>query len=142
MRSKRLVLRDSALCDIVPHEKRLAAVRGKVFAETWTEALLQWLEKFADLGARYGTEHPKHPGYRTLATAGKRRSLRNSRTKPWMSFLFASQERTGKNSRVSRLLEAGAEKLTEPDAKPWGQTIALVRDLNGMLVELATRPVR
>ena len=66
MKSKRLVLRDSALRDLARHEKRLAAVRGDAFAEAWTEALLRWLEKLADLGAQYGTAHPRHPGYRTF----------------------------------------------------------------------------
>ncbi len=66
MRPKRLVLRDSALRDVVRHEKRLAAVRGDAFAAAWTEALLQWLEKLAVLGAQYGTAHPGHPGYRTF----------------------------------------------------------------------------
>ncbi len=46
------------------------------------------------------------------------------------------------DAALDRAVEAGAEKLTDPDAKPWGQSIALIRDLNGNLVELATMPVR
>lgn len=45
-------------------------------------------------------------------------------------------------SAVTRAVEAGAVKLTEPSRKPWGQTIAIVRDLNGHLIELATYPTR
>ena len=41
-----------------------------------------------------------------------------------------------------RALDAGAVAITAPDAKPWGQTMAYVRDNNGFLVELATPPVR
>lgn len=36
----------------------------------------------------------------------------------------------------SRAVEAGAEAVAEPVEKPWGQTVAYVRDLNGTLVEL------
>lgn len=35
-------------------------------------------------------------------------------------------------------LKAGATKLKDPEQKPWGQTVAYVRDLNGFLVELCT----
>ncbi len=33
---------------------------------------------------------------------------------------------------------AGAAAVTPPELKPWGQTVAYVRDLNGILVELCT----
>ena len=33
---------------------------------------------------------------------------------------------------------AGATAMMEPVQKPWGQTVAYVRDLNGVLVEIAT----
>ncbi len=35
-------------------------------------------------------------------------------------------------------LDAGAEGCVEPTVKPWGQTVAYVRDGNGFLVELCT----
>ena len=35
-------------------------------------------------------------------------------------------------------VEAGAEATQPPKQKPWGQTVAYVRDLNGVLVELCT----
>lgn len=38
----------------------------------------------------------------------------------------------------SRALAAGAVPASEPKQKPWGQTVAYVRDLNGNLVELCT----
>ena len=34
--------------------------------------------------------------------------------------------------------EAGAEAISEPETKPWGQEVAYVRDPDGVLVELAT----
>ncbi|WP_254510380.1 VOC family protein [Anatilimnocola floriformis] len=37
-----------------------------------------------------------------------------------------------------RALAAGAQALTPPKTKPWGQVVAYVRDLDGHLVELCT----
>jgi catechol 2,3-dioxygenase-like lactoylglutathione lyase family enzyme len=39
---------------------------------------------------------------------------------------------------VARALAAGAAAVKLPESKPWGQTVAYVRDLNGLLVELCT----
>ena len=36
----------------------------------------------------------------------------------------------------AQAVEAGAEPVQEPAEKPWGQTVAYVRDANGTLVEL------
>jgi uncharacterized glyoxalase superfamily protein PhnB len=33
---------------------------------------------------------------------------------------------------------AGAKPVSKPEKKPWGQTVAYVRDNNGFLVELCT----
>ena len=38
----------------------------------------------------------------------------------------------------ARAIEAGATPLAEPQQKPWGQTVAYVRDPNGVLVELGS----
>lgn len=35
-------------------------------------------------------------------------------------------------------IKAGAQPVTEPVQKPWGQTVAYIRDLNGILVELCS----
>ncbi|NMO17645.1 VOC family protein [Pyxidicoccus fallax] len=37
-----------------------------------------------------------------------------------------------------RAVKAGAHAAANPKQKPWGQTVAYVRDLNGVLVELCT----
>ena len=37
-----------------------------------------------------------------------------------------------------RALDAGATEVLPPTEKPWGQTVAYVRDGNGFLVELCT----
>ncbi|MBU6373541.1 MAG: VOC family protein [Alphaproteobacteria bacterium] len=37
-----------------------------------------------------------------------------------------------------RAVAAGAEPVKPPQAKPWGQTVAYVRDLNGVLVEICS----
>lgn len=39
---------------------------------------------------------------------------------------------------VAAAVEAGATPYTEPKDKPWGQTVAYVRDPHGILVEVAT----
>lgn len=35
-------------------------------------------------------------------------------------------------------IQQGATKITEPKQKPWGQTVAYVRDLEGFLIEICT----
>ncbi|HVU51325.1 MAG TPA: VOC family protein [Polyangia bacterium] len=37
----------------------------------------------------------------------------------------------------ARAVAAGAEPVSPPEAKPWGQLVAYVRDLNGFLISLA-----
>ena len=37
-----------------------------------------------------------------------------------------------------RALDAGAVPVVPPGARPWGQVVGYVRDLNGVLVELCT----
>jgi lactoylglutathione lyase len=38
----------------------------------------------------------------------------------------------------ARAVKAGATAVSEPAAKPWGQTVAYLRDTDGHLVELCT----
>jgi lactoylglutathione lyase len=38
----------------------------------------------------------------------------------------------------ARAVKAGAMPVSEPATKPWGQTVAYVRDKDGHLVELCT----
>jgi len=38
----------------------------------------------------------------------------------------------------ARAVKAGAAPVIEPAVKPWGQTVAYVRDIDGFLVELCT----
>jgi lactoylglutathione lyase len=38
----------------------------------------------------------------------------------------------------TQAINSGATPVTEPAVKPWGQTVAYVRDPNGFLVELCT----
>jgi uncharacterized glyoxalase superfamily protein PhnB len=38
----------------------------------------------------------------------------------------------------TRAVEAGALAVVEPQIKPWGQTVAYIRDLDGILIELAS----
>jgi uncharacterized glyoxalase superfamily protein PhnB len=39
---------------------------------------------------------------------------------------------------LNRAVEAGGTTYVEPIDKPWGQTVAYLRDPNGLLVEIAT----
>jgi len=39
---------------------------------------------------------------------------------------------------LQRAVDAGASLYVDPVEKPWGQTVAYVRDPNGLLVEIAT----
>nr|WP_294858742.1 VOC family protein [uncultured Fluviicola sp.] len=39
---------------------------------------------------------------------------------------------------VDKALAAGATLLEEPREKPWGQTVAYIRDLDGFLIEVCT----
>jgi uncharacterized glyoxalase superfamily protein PhnB len=38
----------------------------------------------------------------------------------------------------TRALKAGATEVAKPQLKPWGQQVAYVRDLDGVLVEIAS----
>ncbi len=40
------------------------------------------------------------------------------------------------NAALAIALEAGATKYIDPEVKPWGQTVAYVRDLDGILIEI------
>lgn len=42
------------------------------------------------------------------------------------------------NVAYQTAIDAGAQPLKEPTQKPWGQTVAYVRDINGILIELCT----
>ena len=42
------------------------------------------------------------------------------------------------DAAYDRAVKAGAEAAVPAKKKPWGQTVAYVRDLNGFLVELCT----
>jgi lactoylglutathione lyase len=42
------------------------------------------------------------------------------------------------NGLYERAVKAGAASVTPPETKPWGQTVAYVRDNEGFLVELCT----
>jgi uncharacterized glyoxalase superfamily protein PhnB len=39
---------------------------------------------------------------------------------------------------LNHAVKAGAELVSSPEEKPWGQTVAYVKDANGILVEIAS----
>jgi lactoylglutathione lyase len=42
------------------------------------------------------------------------------------------------SAAYQKAVDAGAHPLKEPTQKPWGQIVAYVRDINGVLIELCT----
>jgi len=49
---------------------------------------------------------------------------------------------TSQYNAIAQAVAAGAVLVTSADAKPWGQTLAYLRDLNGVLIELCTPAIR
>lgn len=39
---------------------------------------------------------------------------------------------------LTHAVKSGAELIASPEQKPWGQTVAYVRDFNGILIEIAS----
>ena len=48
---------------------------------------------------------------------------------------FVSDDVEGDHARA---VEAGAQTVSEPQEKPWGQRVAYVRDVEGNLIEIAS----
>lgn len=71
---------------------------------------------------------------RTLIAGGYRRNDREA-DPPGFEFALVTEDVDG---AYRRALQAGATSAAAPEDKPWGQRIAYVRDLNGVLVELVT----
>lgn len=63
------------------------------------------------------------------------RSTRPSDLPPAMEIAFVTTDVEG---QYNKALAEGAQSVREPKAAPWGQLVAYVRDLNGVLVELCT----
>jgi catechol 2,3-dioxygenase-like lactoylglutathione lyase family enzyme len=75
---------------------------------------------------------------RELAAAnvpGLYRPDRRAAAHPTFEVCFVTQDVQGAFNRAT---EAGAEAVTEPQTKPWGQAVAYIRDPDGNLVELAS----
>ena len=56
---------------------------------------------------------------------------------PGIEIAFVTDDVEG---AYARAVEAGAMIVAEPEAKPWGQTVGYLRDLDGVLIELCTEP--
>ena len=93
---------------------------GKAYGELETGAT-----RFAFASVALATEHLKQP---VVVAAPDRAPLgvEIALTTPDVPALF------------QQALEAGATAVSEPATKPWGQTVAYVRDNSGFLVELCT----
>ena len=93
---------------------------GKAYGELETGAT-----RLAFASVALATEHLKQP---VVAAAPDRAPLgvEIALTTPDVPALF------------QRAIQAGATAVSEPATKPWGQTVAYVRDNSGFLVELCT----
>lgn len=56
-------------------------------------------------------------------------------SRPPFEVCFVTEDVEG---AYGRAVEAGADGVTEPATKPWGQDVAYVRDPDGNLIELAS----
>jgi catechol 2,3-dioxygenase-like lactoylglutathione lyase family enzyme len=66
---------------------------------------------------------------------GVYRPQESSSTRPAFEVCFVTQDVQG---AFDRAITEGAESVTAPQTKPWGQDVAYVRDPDGNLVELAS----
>jgi lactoylglutathione lyase len=66
---------------------------------------------------------------------GLYRPERRAGAQPTFEVCFVTDDVQGAFDRATA---AGAEPVTEPHTKPWGQDVAYVRDLDGNLVEIAS----
>jgi lactoylglutathione lyase len=75
---------------------------------------------------------------RELAAAnvpGLYRPERRAGAQPTFEVCFVTDDVQGAFERAT---SEGAEPVTEPQTKPWGQQVAYVRDLDGNLIEIAS----
>ena len=70
----------------------------------------------------------------TLIPGGYRRNNTTS-DPPGFEFALVTDD---VDAAFRNAIDAGATSAAEPEDKPWGQRIAYVRDINGVLVELVT----
>lgn len=61
--------------------------------------------------------------------------LGRDRVAPALELALVTEDVAG---AVQQAVAVGAELVAEPVQKPWGQTVAYVRDCNGLLVELCS----
>jgi uncharacterized glyoxalase superfamily protein PhnB len=93
---------------------------GKAYGELETGAT-----RLAFASVALATEHLKQPVV-TAAPDKAPLGVEIALTTPDVPALF------------QHALKAGATAMSEPTTKPWGQTVAYVRDNSGFLVELCT----
>lgn len=75
---------------------------------------------------------------RELAAAsvpGLYRPERRTRAQPTFEVCFVTDDVQG---AFARAIGEGAEEVTAPQTKPWGQDVAYIRDPDGNLVEIAS----
>lgn len=71
----------------------------------------------------------------SLAESNNVDFIKNNLKNPAAEFEIALISENVKHS-YDHALANGAKKVQEPTIKPWGQEVAYVRDLNGIVVEI------
>ena len=74
-----------------------------------------------------------HAAAETLGHSYRR--TRSDETPPGVEIAFVDDD---VDAAYAKALEAGAAAVSAPEAKPWGQTVSYVRDLDGFLVEICS----
>jgi uncharacterized glyoxalase superfamily protein PhnB len=64
--------------------------------------------------------------------------IRPDRSAPGIEIGLVTESAAEVQAAFDRAVRAGAKVVTEPHAKPWGQVVSYVRDLNGFLVEICS----
>ena len=114
-------------------------------------ASLAFYEKAFGLSRRFFTDD-KGKAYGELETGAARlafASLELAKSHLKQEFVVASLDKAPLGVEIAlvtpdvpalyaRAVKAGATPVSEPSTKPWGQTVAYLRDKDGFLVELCT----
>jgi lactoylglutathione lyase len=100
------------------------------------EKIFGLTRKFVTPGNEYGE---LNTGSTTLAFATKQVSMmKNSLEDNKCNSVVLSFKSDDVDGDFELALTNGATKVSPPEKKPWGQTSAAVRDINGVLVEIGT----
>ncbi|MGV3278123.1 VOC family protein [Rickettsiales bacterium LUAb2] len=82
-----------------------------------------------------GTTKLAFASQEAIEMSGNTASLHNSESKRTFEIAFLSEN---VEKDVTNACNNGATLIVAPAVKPWGQTVAYVKDINGVLVEICS----